>query len=70
MERLSKLQKPLPLSKSLYLLTIQYLIITYGRVTKGTSTKEDGIIIEEKKVPLSKGPDPHIRKGPNILNMM
>jgi hypothetical protein len=42
----------------------------FDRVTKGTSTTEDGIIIDEKKQPLAKGPDHSLRKGPNILNLM
>ncbi|CAG2161972.1 unnamed protein product [Oppiella nova] len=48
------------------------------KVTKGTSTTEDGIFVDEKKKPLAKGTDPGVRKGtdpgarkgPNILNLI
>ncbi|RWS06299.1 hypothetical protein B4U79_02655 [Dinothrombium tinctorium] len=35
-----------------------------------TCTTEDGIIVEEKKKPLAKGPNPSLRKGPNIMNLI
>ena len=44
--------------------------MTYDRVTKGTSTTEDGIFVEDKKIPLARGFDPELRKGPNIMNLM
>lgn len=36
----------------------------------GTCTTEDGIIEEEKKKPLAKGPNASNRRGANILNLM
>ncbi|CAG2112743.1 unnamed protein product [Medioppia subpectinata] len=40
------------------------------KVTKGTSTTEDGIFVEEKKKPVAKGSDPTNRKGPNIFSLI
>lgn len=42
----------------------------FYRETIGTSTYEDGIIIEDQKKPLAKGTDPSLRKGTNIMNLM
>lgn len=52
--------------KSLYILILNI----FSQVTKGTSTTEDGIFEDDKKKPLAKGPDPSLRKGPNLLNLM
>jgi len=40
------------------------------KVTIGTSTTEDGIILEEKKKPVAKGPDASLRKGPTIISFI
>ncbi|XP_054159537.1 uncharacterized protein LOC128957750 [Oppia nitens] len=44
--------------------------VAFKKVTKGTSTTEDGIFLDYKKKPVAKGANPENRKGPNFFNLL